>query len=336
MARPFKKGIDYFQVRVDTFDDDKTEELLMEYGPLGFTVYMKLLCLVYKTDYYFQFGSVEKLAVKIIKSIGAIRAEDKNRIPAIIYYCGKTGLFDAELLKQGVITSADIQRHYFHAVEKRKQKPAAEELPFLLIKAELINASLITVNEELTGVNDGNNSVNDGGNSTEYSNSNINSNTILNLPSEDSARERDSKTPGKIKADTGTIETIEAIEAIETEECISHYVKIIGRKPSACMKKLISENLKNGFEAKLIKHFIELSRDKDSVYGYYKTVAANAEAEGLTTYAAFTGKRKNGGGAPNGGDLSLPPGNSSFDTDEFFLLALKAADRKSYAKPQSK
>lgn len=70
MARPKKKGLEYFPLDVDIFEDDKLFDVQNDYGPLGEIIYIRLLCLVYRNGYYYQFESLDKLAAMMIRSIG--------------------------------------------------------------------------------------------------------------------------------------------------------------------------------------------------------------------------------------------------------------------------
>ena len=117
MARPKKYGLDYFPLDVDIFEDDKLFDVQNEYGSTGEAVYLRLLCLVYKNGYYFRFDSLDKLALLILRSIGN-RWADKEKIKEIILYLGECGLFSAELLRAGVVTSRSIQRRFLKAKER--------------------------------------------------------------------------------------------------------------------------------------------------------------------------------------------------------------------------
>lgn len=122
MARPKKKGLDYFPLDVDIFEDDKLFDVQNEYGPLGEVIYMRLLCLVYKNGYYYKFDNIDKLAAMMIRSIGNRWARDKKIVKEAIFYFAKINLFSAELMQNNVITSRSIQERYLLAVERRQSK----------------------------------------------------------------------------------------------------------------------------------------------------------------------------------------------------------------------
>lgn len=122
MARPKKKGLDYFPLDVDIFEDDKLFDVQNEYGPLGEVIYMRLLCLVYKNGYYYKFDNIDKLAAMMIRSIGNRWARDKKTVKEVILYLAKINLFSEELMLRNVITSRSIQERYLLAVERRQSK----------------------------------------------------------------------------------------------------------------------------------------------------------------------------------------------------------------------
>lgn len=120
MARPRKKGLEYFPFDIDLFEDDKIFDVQNEYGPLGEVIYIRLLCLVYRNGYYYRFDSIDKLAAMMIKSIGNRWAKDKKTVKEVILYLAKINLFSSELMQSNVITSRGIQERYLSAVERRQ------------------------------------------------------------------------------------------------------------------------------------------------------------------------------------------------------------------------
>ncbi|MBO5164129.1 MAG: DUF4373 domain-containing protein [Ruminococcus sp.] len=122
MARPRKKGLDYFPLDTDIFEDDKLFDVQNDYGPLGEVIYIRLLCLVYKNGYYYRFESLDKLAAMMMRSIGNRWAKDKKTVKDVILYLAKINLFSSELMQRNVITSRSIQERYLLAVERRQSK----------------------------------------------------------------------------------------------------------------------------------------------------------------------------------------------------------------------
>lgn len=122
MARPRKKGLSYFPLDVDVFQDEKLFDLQNEYGPLGEAIYLRILCMVYKNGYYFEFKDVDHFAALIVRSIGSRWARDKKTVKEVILYLAKINLFSAELMQRNVITSRSIQERYLIAVGRRRSE----------------------------------------------------------------------------------------------------------------------------------------------------------------------------------------------------------------------
>ena len=53
MARPIKKGLDYFPFDTDIFENIQVRKLKSRYKSLGFLAYFTLLCDIYKKEGYF-------------------------------------------------------------------------------------------------------------------------------------------------------------------------------------------------------------------------------------------------------------------------------------------
>lgn len=120
MARPRKRGLDYFPLDVDFFDDEKIFDVQNEYGPLGETVYLRLVCLIYRNGYYFKFDSIEKLAAMVIRSIGSRWVESRHEIVEIIEFMIECGLFSKRLAEMNILTSKGIQTRFKLATERRR------------------------------------------------------------------------------------------------------------------------------------------------------------------------------------------------------------------------
>ncbi|MBO5163220.1 MAG: DUF4373 domain-containing protein [Ruminococcus sp.] len=140
MPRPRKKGLDYFPLDTDIFEDDKLFDVQNDYGPLGEVIYLRLLCLVYKNGYYYQFESLDKLAAMMMRSIGNRWAKDKKTVKEVILYLAKINLFSSELMQRNVITSRSIQERYLLAVERRQSKI----VEYNLLEKNILQEGLVT------------------------------------------------------------------------------------------------------------------------------------------------------------------------------------------------
>ena len=128
MARPLKKGLGYFSLDVDFYNDIKVRKIVRRKGGDALTVYIVLLCNIYEKGYYLEWN--EDIPFLICEATGY----GEDRIKDIILYCIEVGLFDKNFFEQyQIITSYSIQRRYkaIGALTKRKMDKNA---PYLLEK----------------------------------------------------------------------------------------------------------------------------------------------------------------------------------------------------------
>ena len=138
MARAVGNGLRYFPKDVDYYMDDRIMDLLDAYGPLGQTVYDVMLTMVYREGYYLEMAP-DRLARQIIRWIGSGWVESREKVVEVLGFIAEVGLVDKALYRQGVITSAAIQRRYDEVAARRKTdrskywlleaEPAAECVP---------------------------------------------------------------------------------------------------------------------------------------------------------------------------------------------------------------
>lgn len=107
MARPTKKGFDYFSLDVSFHRDIKIRKLLRRKGGEAITVYIILLCFIYENGYYLSWD--DDLPFILSEDTGL----EEDRIIDIIQYCIEVGLFNKELFeKDRILTSHSIQERY--------------------------------------------------------------------------------------------------------------------------------------------------------------------------------------------------------------------------------
>ena len=119
MARAVGNGLRYFPKDVDYYMDDRIMDLLDAYGPLGQTVYDVMLTMVYREGYYLEMAP-DRLARQIIRWIGSQWVESREKVVEVLGFIAEVGLVDKALYRQGVITSAAIQRRYDEVAARRK------------------------------------------------------------------------------------------------------------------------------------------------------------------------------------------------------------------------
>lgn len=157
MPRPVKKGLDYFPLNVDLFNDYKIMDLLEKHGPLGVTVYEVVLCEVYRNGYYLA-APIDRVSANVARIIGS-KWVQKRLVAQVILDCGDLGLFETTLLKHGVITSVGIQRRYATVTARNKTKKEEYWLidedgqPLLSTPKNQVSVSEIEVSATKTDVN---------------------------------------------------------------------------------------------------------------------------------------------------------------------------------------
>jgi len=114
VARPIKKGLDYFPLDTDMDLDDKIVLIEARHGMVGFAIIVKLLMKIYGIGYFYEWNE-EKLLLFCNRAGG-----DAEMIEAVVADALKWGVFDKKLYdKYGILTSAGIQDRYFRAIYKR-------------------------------------------------------------------------------------------------------------------------------------------------------------------------------------------------------------------------
>ena len=131
MARAVGNGLRYFPKDVDYYMDDRIMDLLDAYGPLGQTVYDVMLTMVYREGYYLEMAP-DRLARQIIRWIGSQWVESREKVVEVLGFIAEVGLVDKALYRQGIITSAAIQRRYDEVAARRK----TDRSKYWLLEAE--------------------------------------------------------------------------------------------------------------------------------------------------------------------------------------------------------
>jgi hypothetical protein len=115
MARPIKRGLDYFSHDTDAHADIKIKKLMVRFGIAGYGIYFYLLELIYRSsDYCVKLDDdVENLFAKEMNV-------DKVFLQEVIQKCAELELFDCgKLSKKCVLTSDGIAKRARIIEEKR-------------------------------------------------------------------------------------------------------------------------------------------------------------------------------------------------------------------------
>lgn len=116
--RPLKQGLDYFPFDVDFFYTDKKIKVLKaKYGCDGITVYIYLLCQIYKNGYYIKLDEDYEYIISDELKMGP------EKVGQIINFLCERSLFDNKLfVSDKVLTSHGIQARFQAAVKERASK----------------------------------------------------------------------------------------------------------------------------------------------------------------------------------------------------------------------
>lgn len=150
MARPLKKGLDYFALDVSFYRDIKIRKLTRRKGGDALGVYIVLLCMIYEDGYYIAYDEDLPFVISEITTFS------EEHIDEVIKYCVDIELFDKELfVNNGILTSRGLQKRYFTACTLTKRK-IGNNLPYMLIdtnnKGKDVTSEENSINTEVTEV----------------------------------------------------------------------------------------------------------------------------------------------------------------------------------------
>lgn len=127
MARPVKKGLDYFPFDTDFFHDIKICKLLRAAGPESVAVLIDLYGMIYHQGYFMKWdGDMAFIVSEDVKV-------DEDVVEAVVAKALDLGLFEKSLFDEhGVLSSKSIQRRYFASASMAKRNCVMTD--FLLIE----------------------------------------------------------------------------------------------------------------------------------------------------------------------------------------------------------
>lgn len=150
MARPYKTGLDYFEL--DCHLDEKIKLIQAEFGLKGFAVVVLLFKEIYGGQGYYMSWDDEMLLVFMAEN--GVGRGDANLITDIIRACIRRGIFSAELFeKYRILTSRGIQKRYFRAVARRGKVEVKEEYLLVKVDQKLVNADKNSINADKNSIN---------------------------------------------------------------------------------------------------------------------------------------------------------------------------------------
>ena len=130
MARPKKKGLDYFPLDVDFFDDPKIAAISGEFGAKGELVALRLLCAIYRNGYFAEWSDMLKM-----KLVRDVRGVSEGLLEEIVKRLVRWEFFDKGLFDSlSILTSRGIQKRYFSVARRRV---SVAEIRYLLVSVDI-------------------------------------------------------------------------------------------------------------------------------------------------------------------------------------------------------
>ncbi len=131
MARPNKRGFDYFPLDTDIFNDLKIRKLIKRKGSEAVAMYTYILSIIYRDGYYTHWD--EDLAFVTAEQLGITETQITN----ILDCCLEMGLFSKRLFEtEKILTSAGIQKRYLKICTLCKRTHTVDEYSLITPSGE--------------------------------------------------------------------------------------------------------------------------------------------------------------------------------------------------------
>lgn len=149
MARPTKKGLDYFPLDVDFLSDLKVRRIIKACGKEAVHILVALLANIYRDEGYYVLWD-DDLAFLVADEVGT----KEGTVEELVKKAVQVKFFDKDIFdKYSVLTSKGIQSRYILATKERKKV----ELDYKYLLTNEVNRSNISINGRNNSVNQGNN-----------------------------------------------------------------------------------------------------------------------------------------------------------------------------------
>ncbi|MDP2235002.1 MAG: DUF4373 domain-containing protein [Bacteroidales bacterium] len=147
MARKAKKGLTYFPLDVDFFQDIKIRKLIKYQSGKAISVYAYLLCSIYKDGYYMQWDN------ELPFIVSEVTGYDEAYIHEVIKSCMNIGLFSKDLFeKHKILTSKGIQERFVLVMKNLNRVSEIDEFNLVSSEEIPISSQEITVSYEETPI----------------------------------------------------------------------------------------------------------------------------------------------------------------------------------------
>ena len=139
-GRNVKRGLMYFRLDCDLFQDRKLKRLMRRWQNDGLAVYLALLCEIYRDKGYYIVADKD-----LIADIADTCLLDDDRTSNIFRDCIELGLFDRQLYEhRELLTSRGIQARYLDIMAVLRRK-AGIDAEYSLISSEEIGDNSATI-----------------------------------------------------------------------------------------------------------------------------------------------------------------------------------------------
>lgn len=148
MARPPKKGLDYFPLNCHS--DTKIRLVEASFGLSGFAIIVKLWQRIYAEEGYYITWSEDDGRLFALENNA-----DYSIVSGVVEDCLKRGIFDQEKFEQySILTSKGIQERYLMMTEKRTGTKILDDYTVLSEPSKIVSVEKTGVSSPKIGVSD--------------------------------------------------------------------------------------------------------------------------------------------------------------------------------------
>lgn len=149
MARPIKKGVDYFPL--DVYIDKKFRLIEAKFGIIGFGVIIKIFQLIYANGYYYNWDEDAAIIIAAENTSQEYQLSFST-VQDIVDEAVRREIFDKSMFDKGILTSKGIQRRYLEITKKRSRVDVKKEYLLLSVPEIPVNVYIngvnVTINPE--------------------------------------------------------------------------------------------------------------------------------------------------------------------------------------------
>lgn len=147
MARPIKTGLSYFPLDVDFHNDIKLRKLVRQKDGRAISIYLILLCSIYKNGYYMEWD--EDLPFIIAESTGY----PEEYILEVIHSCLEVGLFCKIMFEQHhIFTSRGVQIRYKMVCKTANKSAQINEFNIIQSQETAIKSEETPIKSQVTPI----------------------------------------------------------------------------------------------------------------------------------------------------------------------------------------